>query len=46
MGDEDTSIRLKVDTWRRLRSLKGPGESFDDVINDVLDEVDTVAAET
>jgi len=40
MGSEDTSIRIKVDTWERLRARKGPGESFNDVINDVLDIVE------
>jgi len=33
---DDTSIRIKVDTWRRLREHKGPGESFDDAVNKVL----------
>jgi predicted CopG family antitoxin len=45
MGDDDTSIRIKVDTWERLRSRKGPGESFDDVINEVLDDVESLATE-
>jgi predicted CopG family antitoxin len=45
MGSEDTSIRIKVDTWRRLRSRKGPGESFDDVINEILDEAGSPDAE-
>ena len=37
MGGDDTSIRIKRDTWERLRSHKGPGDSFDEVINDILD---------
>jgi predicted CopG family antitoxin len=45
MSSEDTSIRIKVDTWGRLRSRKGPGESFDDVINEVLDDAESLATE-
>lgn len=38
---EDTSIRIKVDTWNRLKDRKTrPNESFDDVINDLLDKVE------
>lgn len=38
MGRDDTSIRIKRDTWEDLRSLKGPGDSFDEVLQDLLDE--------
>lgn len=38
MADEDTSIRIKKDTWQRLNAMKEPGKSFDDIINDLLDE--------
>lgn len=35
---EDTSIRIKVNTWQRLRQRKNrPNKSFDDVINELLD---------
>lgn len=38
---DDTSIRIKVDTWNRLKDRKTrPNESFDDVINDLLDAVE------
>lgn len=38
---EDTSIRIKVDTWKRLNERKSlPNESFDDVINDLLDKAE------
>lgn len=40
MGRNDTSIRIKRDTWEDLRSLKGPGESFDEVLTELLDERD------
>ena len=47
MGD-DTSIRVTRDTWKRLTRLKEPGVSYDEIINDLLDEVgeDAVAVET
>lgn len=36
--NDDTSIRISVQTWRRLKDLKSkPNESFDDVIEDLLD---------
>lgn len=35
----DTSIRIKVRTWRELKDLKDqPNQSFDDVIQELLDE--------
>jgi predicted CopG family antitoxin len=37
---EDTTIRLKRDTWKRLHAMKEPGDTFDDVLNDVLDKAD------
>lgn len=40
MSDNDTNIRIKGDTWHALNSMKGPGESFDDVIQDLLEEHD------
>jgi len=37
-GRDDTSIRISVDTWRRLKDLKSrPNESFDDVIQELLE---------
>jgi len=39
MAVTDTiSIRIKTDTWRRLHHRKGPGEPFDDVLTEILDE--------
>ena len=37
---EDTNIRIKTDTWDRLRQRKGPGESFDEVLQDLLSEAE------
>ena len=45
-GTDDTSIRLKISTWKRLSERKDrPDKSFDDVINEVLDRVEEVEAE-
>lgn len=38
MANDDTSIRIKTDTWKRLNDLKQPGVSFDDIIAALLDE--------
>lgn len=39
--DADTSIRIKLDTWRRLKDRKNrPNQSFDDVISELLDTVE------
>lgn len=35
--EADTHIRVTEETWKRLNARKGPGDSFDDVINDLLD---------
>jgi len=43
MGD-DTTIRISECTWRRLHRRKEPGDSFDDVLDDLLEEVDSTAA--
>ncbi|MFW5918528.1 MAG: DUF7557 family protein [Haloferacaceae archaeon] len=37
---EDVNIRIKRDTWKRLHALKEPGDSFDDVITDLLEEAE------
>ncbi|WP_143040885.1 DUF7557 family protein [Halopenitus malekzadehii] len=41
---EDTTIRISRDTWKRLTSLKEPGDSHDDVINDLLKTRESDAA--
>lgn len=40
MGKEKTTVEVKEDTWRRLMLRKGVGDSFDDVISDILDTVE------
>jgi predicted CopG family antitoxin len=37
---EDTNIRIKIDTWDRLRQRKSPGDSFDEVIQNLLSEAE------
>jgi|GEM_PF-3177637 len=34
----DTHIRVTEETWSRLNRLKGPGDSFNDVIEALLDD--------
>lgn len=37
---ETTTIEIKKETWRRLNSRKYPGDTFDDVVDRVLDELE------
>jgi len=41
MGD-DVTIRLKENTWVELNKRKRPGDSFDDVIQRLLEEHDSL----
>lgn len=43
MGD-DTTIRVKRDTWRRLHERKEPGESMDDVLSELIEDHEATAA--
>lgn len=36
----DNVIRVTDETWQRLNTRKTPGDTFDDVIMDLLDEVE------
>lgn len=38
MPSEDAVIRVSGSTWKELNQRKTPGDSFDDVIQDLLDE--------
>ncbi len=41
MSVADTvTVRVSEQTWKRLNQRKGPGDSFDDVIEDLLDETE------
>ena len=33
-----TTVKVKKDTWKQLNALKEPGDSFNDVIANLLDE--------
>jgi predicted CopG family antitoxin len=39
---DDVTIRIKRRLWRRLHQRKGPGDSFNDVIERELDELETL----
>lgn len=40
MATESTTIRISRDTWDDLHAKKSPGESFDDVLQELLDETE------
>ncbi|WP_178917701.1 antitoxin VapB family protein [Natronomonas gomsonensis] len=37
MAEDKTTVTVTDDTWRRLMMRKGRGDSFDDVIGELLD---------
>lgn len=37
---DSTTIEVKTTTWRRLNRLKSPGQSFDEVVSDLLNSTD------
>lgn len=37
-----TSVRVYIDTWERLKALKRPGQSYDEVIKKLLDNYEEV----
>jgi len=37
MSDDTTAVNVDTRTWRRLNALKRPGESFDDVVDRLLE---------
>ncbi len=45
MREGDTSIRLKISTRDRLASRGSFGQSFDRLINDILDRIDALEKE-
>lgn len=43
MVDEDedvTTIKVKTGTWKRLNQMKEPGDSFDEILKRLLNEVE------
>jgi len=41
MADEVTSIQVSKETWKRLNGRKeGPNDTFDDVLQRLLDDTD------
>lgn len=43
MSGDDPPIRVSEETWIQLNRRKRPGETFDDVVSRLLDEVDKEA---
>lgn len=43
MGD-DTTVRIKNETWHRLKDRKEPGVSYDEIIRRMLDETESDAS--
>lgn len=37
MAEDKTTVTVSDDTWKRLTKRKSRGDSFDDVIQDLLD---------
>jgi len=42
MPNDKTSIQVRNETWKRLTLRKEPGDTFDDVITDLLDKAEDV----
>lgn len=36
--DEKTTITVSVEAWKELNSMKGPGDTFEDVIWRIVEE--------
>lgn len=39
-SDKKTSIQIETTTWKRLNMRKEPGDTFDDVVNRLLDDTE------
>lgn len=37
---ERTTVNVSRDTWKRLTMRKEPGDTYDDVISELLDQVE------
>lgn len=42
MSEDTTTVSVSTETWKRLHMRKGPGDSFDDVISELLDLAEEV----
>lgn len=45
MSDDTTNIRISRETWKRLNARKEPGDSFDEVIERLIEQADAEADE-
>lgn len=43
MGDSP-AVKVSEETWRRLNARKEPGDTFDDVVQDLLEQSDEASA--
>jgi predicted CopG family antitoxin len=42
MSEDRTNVQVTTETWKRLHMRKEPGDSFDDVISELLDIAEEV----
>lgn len=40
MGKETTTLQVSTETWKQLNARKDVGETFDDVIQELLEEAE------
>ena len=40
VASDSTTIRVKRETWSTLHDLRDPGQSFDDLLQELLDDGD------
>ena len=40
VAGDSTTIRVKRETWTTLHDLRDPGQSFDDLLQELLDDGD------
>lgn len=40
MPDDTTNIRISRETWKKLNARKEPGDSFDEVIERLIEEAE------
>jgi predicted CopG family antitoxin len=37
---DSTTVQVSTDTWKTLNRRREPGESFDDVLQKIIEEID------
>lgn len=46
MMGEKAAVKVSVESWKRLNSMKEPGDTFEDVVCRLLDERDEMSGPT